>query len=496
MKFKIIILTSLMLGCKNQFLKNLNKGINEDRAFAALERGDFEIFKAYFEKLENVNVNDNLKNNFLHIAVKLNAKQFYDYLLENGVSASSLNSKGNLPEDLVRSTNENDNKILKEKLKKSRECQLIIDAIKKQEKDVLAYLLKDKNICEIKDPKGDLIIYKACRFLKIDTINLLIDLDKKYSHIPLIRDFNNNTILHVLAVQGNVLVTERILDLKEDISKIKNLDNKTFLDLAYDNLNFKLIKKVLKKIQEFNVILDDNFIENLFKNSDSKIINILFNNDLENLLLKNIKKDFNNKGYIEKFNYACDKRYWSILNYLSSDASNFKVENYSDILIRATLEGDLELLKNLEKVNAKFKKIKLDNGNKLIHKSLNNLEVLKFMINIFSPEEKNGDGDSIFHLLIYKENLSKDVLSYLFNLKCDYENLKNKDEKTFLEMAIEKKRKDLIKLFLKINHKNLSSFYLSKMSQFCIEKRRKKISKIIIEYLEDDSDEESSFSDN
>lgn len=476
-KYKVLILFLAILSCKTNFnLGFSEKGSNEDRAFSAINRGDLELFKLYFKKLEDVNIRDNVGNNFLHIAITLKREEFYDYLISEGVSCSSMNKDGRTPRDLAGDEN------LKKKLEHANKCHVIIDTIKRVDLTALNYLLKSFDIFNEKDQMGHLVLHKSARFLSVPVIEVIKELDKE-NQIFLKKDINGNNLLHILALHENFYVLESILKFVEDSMLIqeKNAKDQNFLEFAYENKSFNVINETLRR---FHFKWDDKFFEKLFKNSNNEVIETLLICDLKNEFLNSLKKDLEKQSIKSKLTYACEKEYWSLLSYFFSK-EQIELEDYKEIIIKGFHTENLILLESLNKLGAKFREIKLEGGNKLIHLSHKSLALMKFMLKIFDLGEKNSISETLVHIIAKNKGIPLDILKYSLSLHFDYERAFDANNKTPLEIAIEEGNEKFLDEFLEARKKSITIEYLKKMINFSTDKNKFKFTSKFVTYAQE-----------
>jgi len=274
---------SSIVGISNTEIKDNNGNYSIHYAINCKNLNALKLFKKYnksFNKFDSDN------NSLLHLAIKSNSNEIFDFILENSNDYDNLNIYG---ENQIRyAVNHNNIDFIKILYEKNvdvnnqdfkNEISPIMYSIILDNVQIFEYLL-DKSNLNLQDNLGNNILHYVIIYNKLNYINKIIDLLKINSSLINLNNTNmfGKTSLHLLldkmSLNKNIieLVDFNFLIENTNLNIQDNTGNTIFLLICQKNLLIKFYdilsnKKINQNIQNLNKKKAIDFIEDEKKKS-------------------------------------------------------------------------------------------------------------------------------------------------------------------------------------------------------------------------------------
>ena len=342
-------------------------------------------------------------------------------------------------------------------------------------KSLSQILLKNPNLVNIIDNKGETLLTYSIKKKKIDTCQLILasnNLDLSY------QDKNGNSYLHLAVINQFEDIVKELIEKGININ-IKNNNGNTALQLAYLNNNIAIINNLKNNHINTKIKNNDNkFAEDLKENkqndnqeikyknnkqkSEKKFKSNIKDNKLRNHKKDNNKNNFSNnltinydteriKSYNENISNIITSKTMIKKNILLNDEFKIKSNNQN----KNTL-NNIKKEKSIKKdndININIKYPNLTEGKKKIKKIINNNNINnnkniddnfnKIKKNLNNIDLGNNTSDETkYKSGIYKDKINNEEKEELYEVQeIDIKN-KNKEEQIFnISQSIDYKKK-------------------------------------------------------
>lgn len=356
-------------------LKNNNIGVDIDEikdnnGFNAIHYTiifkNFDALKLFKKYNKNLNLEDKDGNLPIHLAIKENQIEMFNFLI-----------------------NEIEDKDFQNKFGESMfhmSCNYGIDIISNK-------LIEYKVNINLQDYEN-----QVTPIMYLIILNNHKIINEVFSKINFnIQDFNGNNILHYCIIENNITFVNRILDENIDLD-ISNIYGKTFLHLLVENYDESFKKLNLEKIfNNTNINIQDNFGNSIFllicKNNLLTTFYEFLKGKKINYLLKNKKNesaiDFISKNKIDYFYKLISTSY---LEFIRKNNKDFNNEIYN--ICKKKLSRN------------EFNKLKLDVN---FNEKINNNDVCNDLFFYLIKENKLTYPSTIKNYCIDLDKFNKDV---------------------------------------------------------------------------------------
>jgi len=446
---------SSIVGISNTEIKDNNGNYSIHYAINCKNLNALKLFKKYnksFNKFDSDN------NSLLHLAIKSNSNEIFDFILENSNDYDNLNIYG---ENQIRyAVNHNNIDFIKILYEKNvdvnnqdfkNEISPIMYSIILDNVQIFEYLL-DKSNLNLQDNLGNNILHYVIIYNKLNYINKIIDLLKINSSLINLNNTNmfGKTSLHLLldkmSLNKNIieLVDFNFLIENTNLNIQDNTGNTIFLLICQKNLLIKFYdilsnKKINQNIQNLNKKKAIDFIEDEKKKKFYELITLSYINlirkkdnqytdEIFNICKKKIsyhKKD-NLKKYTENMNLKKSDKdicFDVIYNLIVNNKINFpsKIRTYCLEIDEFKKLSKLNLFYTGSRIDILFGLIYLEKNYTSISTSISknfykNEEIRTYylnyknikLVNDFLNFEIIWDGQKIF----YPDNLVEEINNF------------------------------------------------------------------------------------
>ncbi|MGI6359768.1 MAG: ankyrin repeat domain-containing protein [Acholeplasmatales bacterium] len=241
-----------------------------------------------------LDMQDEIGQSLLHYAIRGNASDVFFYLLDNNINPNLKNLRGETP---------------------------IFEAIRKGKIDFVASLIKSYAEVNVKNTLGEAPLHLACQKGSIKLISLLIEnkadifaLNNKgesiifyalkshkieaYDYVRLLspeiklRDYKDNTLLHVASTMGSLIMVEHLFKLKENPHLKNNLkETPIFEAVKKGNTHLLNIFVTYGSYVDLKNKYGETLMDIAIRNDFEEVVDFLTSHQESSLYVKNIEKN-------------------------------------------------------------------------------------------------------------------------------------------------------------------------------------------------------------